>query len=273
MTLEITYEDDNKSTPNDGPREEITLPHKDTSAKEKAWEAAKTPKTEAPITREDITEGAPKEKSAALPDRALVAPELKKFLAERAEPEENPVVVQAQRIEQALNQIQQPAGDPPTFEEQMLAKLEALEQRELERQQREAEANAQAEYTRKMDEFKTSIVSNIEARKEDFPAIVALGKTEAVAAQLIEAMENGAGVESEEDLIKDIEQGFWEIYSRLETARKPSKATTKPSTQPETQAGSRLQTQHTQDDFDIHQYSNKKQAQEALWEKIKERHA
>ncbi len=165
MTLNMTFDDEEQAV-HDGPapKETITLPHKDISKQEKAWESSKTDRTDEPITTQDVAGTASVGKPTPLPDRALVVPELKKFLAERKPPEENPIVAQAQKIEQALHQIQQPAQPIATFEEQMMAKMEALEQRDYERQQREAEVNSQAEYDRKMADFKSNIVSNIESR-------------------------------------------------------------------------------------------------------------
>lgn len=266
MTLNMTYDDEVNDGP--APKQEIVLPHKDAALQEKAWEAAKTTKTDEPITTEDIAGKEVSEKPASLPDRALVAPELKKFLAQSHSQEENPVVVQAQKIEQALHQIQQPTPEPLSFEDQVVAKLDALEQREVARQQKEAQANAQAEYDSKMAAFREGIKNNITSRETDFPAIIALGKTDDVVSELIEAMDGDPNI-SEEDLVSEIEQGLWGIYSTLDKARKPSKDTPKPSAKPDSPPLALPVPQPTQDDFNIHTYSNKKAAQEALWNKIK----
>lgn len=269
MTLNLVYEDEANSA-NDGPapREEIVLPHKDKTLREKAWEAAKTTKTSEPITTEDISGKPDIETPTQEPAPVLVAPELKKFLEARKSPDVNPVVEQAQKIEQALQQIQQPTPEPLTFEEQVVSKLDALEQRELQRQQKEAEANAQAEYDRQMAVYREGIKTNIASREKDFPAIIALGRTEAVVDELIAAIDSGLDV-SEEDLASEIEQGLWQIYSTLDKARKPSKETTTPSAKPDTSPSASQIKEPTQDDFNIHKYSNKKAAQEALWNRIK----
>jgi len=265
MTINLIYDDEAKPDTAAVPPDALHLPKDNREAAAAAWEASKTKPTAEPITEEDVSGKEADVKEKALPDRALVAPELKKFLDSRKAQEENPVVVQAQKIEQALQQIQQPATEPLTAEELILAKIEAMEQRELERTQREAEANAQAEYEKGMNDYRERITKNIEDQPEKYPAILALGRTEAVVNELLAALENDEET-SEEEIASNIESGLWEVYNLMNAAKKPSQASTKPSIKTEAPPTQEA-TSRPSDDFGIHKYSNKKAQQEALWKK------
>ena len=265
MSINLTYDDEQPKNAPVGLPDTLHLPKDNKEAKAAAWEASKTKPTEEPITEEDVSGKEAVVKVKALPDRALVAPELKKFLASRKEQEVNPVVVQAQKIEQALQQIQQPATEPLTAEELILQKIEAMEQRELERNQREAEANAQAAYEKEINEYRERITKSIEDQPEKYPAILALERTEAVVNELLAALQNDEDT-SEEEIASNIESGLWEVYNLMNAAKKPSQASDKPSTKTEPSPTLEAAPQ-TGDDFGIHKYSNKKAQQEALWKK------
>ena len=264
MTYKIEY-DDEPSASAAPERHELATGGTDRRAEAaKIWEAQvqKTEKAE-PIKKEEVSGTAPDEPPKTLPDRALVAKDLSEFIKSK-KPVEDPVVQQAKRLEEALNQIQASPEPPPSFEDAVMQKLAVLEERETLREQREAEAQAKADYDAQMEQYRTKIVSNIKARETDYPALLALGREESVVEQLLAALDAGKDI-SEDDVASDIEKGLWTIYEKMASlSDKPSKEKPKLSTQPK-------QTQPTpskSDDFDLHVAPGKKAAQAALWDRI-----
>lgn len=239
-------------------------------AQAKVWEESQGTKTEPveePITREAVSGKPDDAEPDALPDRALVAGDLAAFMRSRAIEEENPVVVQAKRIEEALEKIQTPAPEPVAFEDQVIAKLGALEQRELEREQKAEQARIQSEYDAKMDSYREQIVSNIKSREKDFPALIALGREDYVVSEVLAAIEAEKEL-SEVDVASDIEKGLWEIFNKMKALDgKPSKDKPKLSaTQKQTAPPVR-----PEDTFGLHANPGKKAQQEALWAEIMSR--
>ena len=267
MTLNIEYEDatstNNINAP--APTSKITIDRSDKRAEQaKVWEASQT-KTEAataPITKKDVAGEASDDEVAPLPDRALVAPDLGEFLRSKAPAITNPIQEQAERLEQALNQIQTPEPAPMSFEDAIMAKIEGLETGLLQRDQKQAEEKAQREYDTKINTFRTKIVENIRSAKESYPAIISLGREDAVATELVAALERGEDV-SEDDIASEIEKGLWTMYeSMTPLSGKPSKEKTKPSAKPTTPAPA------NEPEFNLNSYRDKRAAQAALWNKV-----
>ena len=267
MTYKLVYDDEPSQAQDAGV---IDMPkHDDKEAQAALWDAVVTGGGEseesAPITREEVSGKPPDSEPEALPDRALVSKDLSEFLKSRKPEIVNPVIEQATRIEAALEQIQTPEPVQLSFEETLLQKIESLEQRGLERDQREADREAQAEYEQQISDFRSRITTSIEDRKEDFPAIVALGRTQMIADHLFTALDNDEEV-SEVDIASKMEEALWAEYNKMKALETNSKDKPKPSTKPT--PTSDVVSKAVNDEFELHTSQNKKDQQEALWARI-----
>jgi hypothetical protein len=275
MTYKIEYDDETSSDINaPQPTSTLKINRSDKRAEQaKVWEAtvSKTEDNDAPITKKDVSGKDPDAPSDVLPDRALVAPSLREFLKAKAPVITNPIVEQADRLEQALTAIQTPAPEPMSFEDTILSKIEGLEQGMQERAQKEADDKAKAEYDNEINTFRTRIVKSIQDRKEDFPALIALGREEAVVNELLAAAERDEEL-SEVDVASEIEKGLWTMYENMSPlSDTKSKDKTKPSAKQTTTSPTKDDIPDPPvkvDDFALHTAQGKKAAQEALWNNI-----
>lgn len=250
--------------------EHIRLQGPDRNAQQELWDklAAKTEPAEAPITKADTEEGAPEPEEKPLPDRALVDPGLRDFLVNQRTPEPNPVVEQASRIEEALHQLAQPAPEQLPVEQILLQKLNSVEQRLAQREAEDTQRRAKEDYDRSMNDFKAKFTSSIEKEKENYPGIVALGRSDVVFSDLVAAMNNGQDISAEKVLSKH-EEALRADYERLRAVYGESKASN-PSN-PDPKQTKQQPTPSRVNEVQLTDFTNKKEAQEALWEKIQGR--
>jgi hypothetical protein len=269
--MRIEYEESESPGGAVQPRPEIKISNTNVleEKKQELWKKLTTEETgEAapkPITKAEVAK--PREASAPppLPDRALVAPDLKKFLSTREETR-NPFEEQAGRIEEALRQIADPGEELPP-EQLMLQRLESIETRLLQREAEEARQREVEAYERSIEDFKSKVVGFIDARAEDYPGIVALGRQEAAFDALLSLTQQGQDL-SEEDVASHMEAQLRSDYEALQAVYKPSKATNT-SDKPKTKTASVMPDPdgntygHTVDKI-----ANLKDAQQALWDRL-----
>jgi hypothetical protein len=170
----------------------------------------------APLTKEDVAGTKPAGESS---DRVLVAPSIREFLREQqAEPE--PVQTALEKeisdLRSALDGLAGKGAEAGEISvaDRTLAKLEALEERELARNTADAEATAEEEYNNRVRVMREGVIENITARKEDFPGLVALEQQETCFNALVPRSHEGEET-SEDDIASEMEQGLRTVYETL----------------------------------------------------------
>jgi ribosome-binding protein aMBF1 (putative translation factor) len=226
---------------------------------QEVWDATK------PITTEDVA--GDKEAPETLPDRALVAPDITNFIQANITKEPSTIETQISEIKGILDAATQPQPEAPSGETAILAKLEALEQRDQERSDKEAHDKAEVEYDAKVRTLREGVVETIRADKEKYPTIVALEQEGQVFTNLVKLLEQGEAV-SEHDVASKLETDLLELKDKMNKigqTETPSKEETPPSKAPQT-----LTPDLTAADepFSLEDFSNQKDAAAALWERI-----
>jgi hypothetical protein len=227
---------------------------------QEVWDA-----TTQPITTEDVA--GDKEAPAALPDRALVAPEITEFLQTHLTKEPDPIQTQIAEIKSILDQATQPQAEAPSGEQAILSKLEALEQREAERLEKEAHEKAEAEYDAKVRTLREGVVESIRTDKDKYPTIVALEQEGQVFTNLVKLLEQGKAV-SEHDVASKLEADLLELKQKMMSIGQPETTSTEET--PPSKAPQTLTPDLTAADepFTLEDFSNPKDAAAALWERI-----
>jgi hypothetical protein len=197
----------------------------DFSARQEAWDkhtsrievtpdAPEAPAAEV-ITKADVAGNKPSDPEA-VPDRALVAPQIAEFIREQAPaPQPTGLEAEIQDLKAALQQLKAPAtAEEASLEQQTLSKLEALEAREAAREAAEAEAREQEAYENRVRAMKDGVVENIRSRKEDFPGLLALEQEETVFNALVQRLQEGTET-SEDEVASEVEGGLRTVYETL----------------------------------------------------------
>lgn len=197
-----------------------------------AWAAAEA---SAP---EEISPEALNEKPAAT--RESVAPSIREFIRAQTAPEPGPTSALEAEIAElrgALNSIAQNGQAPETTtpEQDVLAKLQALENREAERQEQDAEARSTEEFNQRVAGLRAGALENINARAQDFPGLIALDQQETVINAVFQRSEEGQET-SEDEVASEVEDGLREVYQKLHAVygSAPSEAPAPVSERPKT---------------------------------------
>lgn len=230
--------------------------------KEQMWARLAEAKEDA-ISTEDVAGTKPAEEGAK-PDRELVAPSIREFIRAQQVVEPTPLESEISELRGALDGLRaegQPQADPATPEAQVLAKLEALEAREAERQAAEAEAREEESHNAQVRVMKEGVVENIRARKEDYPGLLALEQEETAFNALVGRLQEGEDT-SEDEVASEIETGLKEVYEKLHKVYGISKDPT-PASEPTTLSNT-LVADDTPVDYST---MDKKAAMKALWAK------
>jgi vacuolar-type H+-ATPase subunit I/STV1 len=184
---------------------------------EQAWSKATAApsKVEAPITKEDLSDGKPAEGSAKS-DRELVAPSIREFLrAQQPAPEPSALEREIADLRQALDALAKPQTPKQvSVEQQMLGKLEALEAREAAREQEERERSEAEAYNSRLTALREGALENIRVRASDYPGLSALKQEETVVNALFARLQEGQET-SEEEVASEVETGLREVYETL----------------------------------------------------------
>ena len=170
---------------------------------------------EAPVlTTEDVA-GKKPAASDAKSDRELVAPSIREFIrAQQPAPKPEGLELEIQELRGALDGLAKQGASQQelSVEQQMLAKLEALESRETQRLQADQEARAEEEYNQRVRSMREGVIENISA--EEFPGLVALEQQEVVFNALVERLQEGTDT-SEVEVASEVEGGLREVYETL----------------------------------------------------------
>lgn len=173
---------------------------------------------EAPaLTTEDVAgekPAAPEAKS----DRELVAPSVREFLRAQkpaAPVEQSPLEKEISDLRTALDGIAgQHQQEPVSVEQQMLAKLEALEARETARLTADQEAAAEEAYNNRVRSMREGVIANIDAEADKFPGVIALEQQETAFNALVQRESEGIET-SEVEIASEMESGLREVYETL----------------------------------------------------------
>jgi Skp family chaperone for outer membrane proteins len=197
--------------------QEITLPvsRQDAIAAAAAAADIDTPdEPGAPLTTEDVAGSKPAGPAA---DRQLVAPSVREFLRAQT-PEVAPTQTALEKeisdLRGALDGLAGKKDEPLSVEQQTFEKLQALEARELERIQADKEAKAEEEYDNRMRSMREGVAENINAKKEDYPGLVALEQQETVFNALVQRSQDGLET-SEDEIASEVEEGLRTVYKTL----------------------------------------------------------
>ena len=166
------------------------------------------------LTTEDVAGDKPAAPDAKS-DRQLVAPSIREFIrAQKGEAKPEGLELEIQELRGALNSLatQGEGKKELSVEQQMLAKLNALEERETSRLQEDATARAEEEYNNRVRSMREGVIENITA--EDYPGLVALEQQEVVFNALVERLQEGQDT-SEVEVASEVEEGLRTVYDTL----------------------------------------------------------
>lgn len=178
-----------------------------------AAEAAPEPTPEPPVTapEPEITKDTLDEKPEPM------AGSIKEFLQKHAGPKEpSGLEKEVQELRAALAQIRE-AGQPKqevSEQQELLRELQQLRDREAERLQREEQEKAEREYADREAVLRQGVVTNLQSRKEDYPAIFALGQEENVATELFNRLAQGQDA-SDFSVASEFEEALVKTYQKL----------------------------------------------------------
>ena len=166
------------------------------------------------LTTEDVAGDKPAAPDAKS-DRQLVAPSIREFIrAQKGEAKPEGLELEIQELRGALNSLatRGEGKEELSVEQQMLAKLNALEERETSRLQEDATARAEEEYNNRVRSMREGVIENITA--EDYPGLVALEQQEVVFNALVERLQDGQDT-SEVEVASEVEEGLLTVYRTL----------------------------------------------------------
>jgi hypothetical protein len=168
----------------------------------------------APLTTDDVAGTKPATGEA---DRQLVAPSVREFLraqAPKVEPEQTALEKEISDLRGALDGLAGKDAKEPTVEERMLGKLEALENRETARLEKDDAAREEEEYNNRVRVMREGVIENINARGTDFPGLIALEQQETVFNALVTRSQEGVET-SEDEIASEVESGLRTVYETL----------------------------------------------------------
>jgi hypothetical protein len=169
------------------------------------------------LSAEDVAGAKPAEADAK-PDRELVAPSIREFLrAQTPTPEKAPSALEKEiaTLREAMDGLAGKSTEPGlSTEERTLAKLEALEARDLARTQADDDAAAEAEYNQTVATMRAGVIENITAQAKDFPGLIALEQQETVFNALVSRSQEGLET-SEDEIASEVEDGLRTVYEKL----------------------------------------------------------
>ena len=236
---------------------------------EQVWE--RTMQTQEPITKEDLRGEAAEEKEEVLPDRALVAPEIVQFLKEKEQPTQDPALAEVQALRDRLEELARPKEEDPSELQQLLAKVDMLEQRDRERmeeaQRREAEEAREA----RLRTFREGVVGNIRAQEGQYPALIALSLEGNVFDTFFTDQQQTQPKFSDEyEVASQAEKELWDMYDALhEIKAKTTSKEPEPSKAPVTQTLTPNLTAQDEPELSVDeliQKFGKQKAMEMTWE-------
>lgn len=151
-----------------------------------------------------------------------ITPGLREFLREQKGPAE-PTALEREiaDLKGALDGLAAPATQQEeSTENQMLAKLEALEARFVERDAADAKAAEEEAYNNRVRTLREGMEANLKAKEKDYPGLVALGQFDTVfneyASREQAFLENrGAPEPSDDEVASEVESGLREVYNTL----------------------------------------------------------
>jgi hypothetical protein len=235
--------------------------------KEQVWE--RTLQTEAPITKEELRGEDREPEEGVLPDRALVAPEIAEYLKTVEEPETGAAISEIASLRARMEELAAPIPEEPTEMQQLLQRFNALEQRDLDREQKASErANQEAEEAR-FRTFHEGVVGNIRAEEDKYPGLIALSLEGNVSTTLINQLQDGKQV-SEYDVASKAETELWELYEVLHALKTKTSEDPEPSKAPKPTNTLTPNLTAVDEPWSLEEAmtKGKRQAQAELWERI-----
>jgi hypothetical protein len=197
--------------------------------KEQVWE--RTLQTEAPITKEELRGEDHKADETILPDRALVAPEIAEYLKTVEEPETGSAISDIASLRARIEELAAPLPEEPSEMQQLLERFNALEQRDLKRQQDTVEKEEEEAEQARFRTFHEGVVGNIRAEEDKYPGLIALSLEGNVSTTLINQLQDGKQV-SEYDVASKAETELWELYDVLHALKTKTSEDPEPSKAP-----------------------------------------
>ena len=173
-----------------------------------------TPAETPALTTEDVAGEKPAAPEAK-GDRELMAPSIREFIRAQATPAKpEGLELEIQELRGALDSLanQGTAKQELSVEQQMLAKLEALESREANRLKADEEARQEEAYNNRVRSMREGVIENISA--EEFPGLVALEQQEVVFNALVERLQADEDT-SEVEVASEVEDGLRTVYETL----------------------------------------------------------
>jgi len=176
-----------------------------------AWEKAN-------VVEPEVTAEALNEKPEPS-ERNLAAPSIREFIRSQKAPEPTPestLEVEVRELRAALNAIAERGAQKQELskEELLLQKFEELQAQQEAAFASRREAEAAESFNRQVEGLRAAAVENINARKDDFPGLMALEQQETVVNALFQRLEEGLDT-SEDEIASEVENGLREVYKKL----------------------------------------------------------
>lgn len=233
---------------------------------EAAWEHAKAETAAEAPAKPEVTAEALDEK----PAREAVAPSIREFLRAQKPAEPSATSALEQEISElrgALDSIASHGQEKEELskEDIMLEKLSALEERERLASEADVAAKQEEEFNQRVAALRAGAIENINARKEDYPGLVALEQQDTVVNALFQRLEEGQET-SEDEVSSEVEGGLREVYEKLHAVygATQSKEAPKPTSERQTTLTPALA--GTDDEPDFSNMSRKEKI-DFLWNK------
>jgi hypothetical protein len=195
---------------------EVIVPVSRQDAIEAAGAAADVAAPEV-LTTEDVAgekPAAPEDKG----DRELMAPSIREFI--RAQQPQQEVAKtglekEVSDLREALDGIAGPHNkDELSVEQNMLAKLEAMETRFANQESKDTEAAEEEAYNNRVRSFREGVIANIDADAEKYPGVIALEQQETAFNALVQRESEGIET-SEVEIASEMEEGLRTVYETL----------------------------------------------------------
>ena len=232
---------------------------------DQVWE--RTTQNTAPITKEELRGEPPKEEEPTLPDRALVAPEIAEYFQTHTQETPDPTLSEVESLRARLEELAAPAPEPTSEMQQLVEKIAAMEQRDLDRAKAAEQKAAEEDEEARMRTYREGVKGNIRSEAEKYPGLIALSLEDNVCNTVI----NERGKVSEYEVAGKAEAEVWEIYEILHAIK-----TKNTSEQPTASEAPKPITTLTPDltavdepwSLDDAMKKGKREAQAELWERI-----
>lgn len=185
---------------------------------EQAWTNAQATDAEAQAQEPAAEEVKPEDFNEKPAEAKSVAPGIREFIRSQRPAEPDPETTalreQVSELTAALNELRGQGQAPKSAEDLLLEKMERLEAESAERAQREQEEAAQAQYDERLSGLRAGAMENINARKDNYPGLMALGQQETVVNALFQRLDEGVET-SEDEVASEVESGLREVYEKL----------------------------------------------------------